>query len=664
MTDLTTRRWFQWGSSLLFVLTTAGMIQFSNLIQTEGWVQVSTGLQLARAAGWLGAGLLLAFTLYLWLGRESVSQKSSTVLDNLLARLGRFPWLAAVLALVWLVLYPYFVFGRLGIYIASPWTRLAVFSWLLLVMAVWLAAWRHKAWGRMLTPAALVMALVYHLTTYFPHVSSYPFGLWWSEVSRFYLASTFFDTRIYGVDTPWVFRDTTRYLMQAVPFLVSSLPLWVHRLWQALLRFALPYFAGMIFARRLDLKKGTARWLFVIWAGLFLFQGPVFYNLLIIVMLTVGLVQPRRFWRTLAVVAAASVWAGLSRINWMPMPGLIATLYYLFDQPLKGKDLKALAQYIWQPAAWVLAGSLAGVLTQSWYAANAGFIEGVATTSFSSDLIWKRLFPNPSYPLGIIISVLLVSAPLLVYLVLAFFRRKDQFHWFRLLGLAAITAVLFLGGLLVSTKIGGGTNLHNMDTFLTVVLIMGVGLYYRQLVDEQGNPVTFAPPDWLFPFIVAAPVVFAVLFGGRSIQPLDDAQAQADLDTIQMYVDQAADENGDVLFIYQRHLLTFGYIDNVELVHDYELMELMDNIMAGNPTYLAAFRQDLVDQRFSLIITDPMPTNWKNPEKSSLANENNVYLNRATPWLLCAYDIEAKLVNNSVLVLTPKAEPTCDQIEE
>ncbi|HKJ28523.1 MAG TPA: hypothetical protein VJ965_12845, partial [Anaerolineales bacterium] len=360
--------------------------------------------------------------------------------------------------------------------------------------------------------------------------------------------------------------------------------------------------------------------------------------------------------------AGITIWAGLSRINWVPMPALIGVIFYLLEKPYQGKGFNALLRYFWQPVSWVVAGLGVGFLTQSWYAANSGNIEGVATTSFTSDLIWQRLFPNPSYSLGILFAVLLVSLPLLVYLALGLAKsRQAAVHWLRLLGVIAITAVLFAGGLLVSVKIGGGTNLHNMDVYLVVIWIVGISIYYGKTTNGAGKAFAMRPPQWLMAGLVAAPVIFTILFGGRSIQTINDEVIQQDMDTLRSYVQDAVADGGEVLFISQRHLLTFGYIEDVPLVHEYEKMELMDNIMAGTPAYLETFAADMSAQRFALIIQDPMPSLWKDPNKVGLAAENNVYLNRAVPLITCAYKEEIRLVDRSIQVMVPLEAPTCGQ---
>ena len=37
------------------------------------------------------------------------------------------------------------------------------------------------------------------------------------------------------------------------------------------------------------------------------------------------------FWRNLVLVLVASLWAGISRVNWLPVPGMLAAALYLLE---------------------------------------------------------------------------------------------------------------------------------------------------------------------------------------------------------------------------------------------------------------------------------------------------------------------------------------------
>jgi hypothetical protein len=129
-------------------------------------------------------------------------------------------------------------------------------------------------------------------------------------------------------------------------------------------------------------------------------------------------------------------------------------------------------------------------------------------------------------------------------------------------------------------------------------------------------------------------------------------------------VDQASAGGGEVLFITQRHLITFGYIQNVELVHAHEKILLQEMAMSQNEVYLDHFGAELAAQKYDLIFMDHLPSVWKDPETTPLAMENNVVLNELVPLFTCAYQEEDRLVNNSLDILTPKEVVTCEQGQE
>ncbi|MBN2044438.1 MAG: hypothetical protein JW757_05405 [Anaerolineales bacterium] len=507
-------------------------------------------------------------------------------------------------------------------------------------------------------------AVLYHLSTYIPHVTNYPFSLWWSETTRFYLGSTFFDQRIYGQDLPWVFRDLTRYLIQAVPFLIEDNPLWVHRLWQAGLRFLSGYLVGFVLSRRLKISRPLLAGMFTAWTGLYLFQGPLFYNLAPIVILVLWLVDPKRFWRTILVISVASVYAGLSRINWVPMAGLLAALLYFLEIPVGGKKPREVLIYLVPPAVWTAAGSLLGLAALQLWQLNSGNPPEIFHSSFTSYLLYKRLFPNPSYPLGIVLATLIVSAPLLIYLLRSLHAWRKKWHIVRVAAIVTILLLLGAGGLLVSIKIGGGTNLHNMDVFLVALLLAAVELTFGRVVDEQGEVTRAVAPLWLRALIILVPVGFVFTFTGRNLTPLDITRAQEDLVTLQAYVSEAAAGGDDVLFVSQRHLLTFGLIKDIPLVHAHEKLLLQEMVMSKNTAYLEDFAREMAAQQYAMIVIDPLPEYWKNPDKEPLAMENNVVNRNLVPLILCAYQEKDMLLDGGLQILVPKEEPTCQISEE
>ena len=126
----------------------------------------------------------------------------------------------------------------------------------------------------------------------------------------------------------------SRYLLLGLPYLLPGTSLLEHRLWQVFLWLALSLGTGLALAHRVRPKSRGAAWLGAVWAALFLLQGPVYYHLLVCVILVLLGYNRRRFWQTMIVVALASVWAGISRVNWIPVPAMLAAALYLLEEPL------------------------------------------------------------------------------------------------------------------------------------------------------------------------------------------------------------------------------------------------------------------------------------------------------------------------------------------
>ena len=647
----------QWGLVLLSIWGGLGFYQFRTLIYAEGWIEVSRQLQFFEVIGWVGLLFWLALTIFAWVrGAEPIL----SWIDKGVGWLRKFRFLSLVGVVFLYIAFPALILGYYGMYLTEPFTRTFVFIIFVLIIALLLSVWRgNKTWLEMFLASLLSLAVLYNAASYIPHVSAFPFSLGWSEASRYYYSSLLFAEQIYGQATPLPHSNFSRYLMQSAPFVFPSLPLWVHRLWQAVMRLVFPYLGGFVLARRLGLKSRFEALLFVLWAGLFLFQGPVFYQMMVMVILVLWLFDSTRFWRSSLVVAVASVWAGLTRINWVPMPGLVAAALYLMEIQVGGRDVKSLARYLWPPAVWTIAGGLIGLATQVGYIQISGLPPELLTGALSQELLWYRLWPNLSYPPGVFLAILLVSVPLLAFIGRSMRRWKQRWHPLRWFGLAAILLVLFIGGLIISVKIGGGTNLHNLDAFLTILLLLGVYIFYGKFVDLKGEGMPARPGWQLLSLILLVPAIFAVGYGGQLVS-FNFSEAEDSLDLLQSYVDQAELEEGEILFVSQRHLLTFNYIQGVELVHDYEQMILMEMAMAGNQAYLDSFKEDLESFRFSLIVHSHLPARIKDNEEYPLAEENNVYLERVASGIKCYYDIKERITLIGVDVLVPKETQVCD----
>jgi hypothetical protein len=123
-----------------------------------------------------------------------------------------------------------------------------------------------------------------------------------------------------------------------------------------------------------------------------------------------------------------------------------------------------------------------------------------------------------------------------------------------------------------------------------------------------------------------------------------------------------ASERGEVLFMDQRQLLTFGYLKDVSLVVEYDKKVLINEAMSANAQYFASFYQDLADKRFSLIITSPVNRRLDKTE-GHFGEENNAWVKWVTTPLLCYYEPLDRLKRVDIDLLVPRQDSSdCEQV--
>ena len=513
--------------------------------------------------------------------------------------------------------------------------------------------------------------MAYKLASFIPDISTYPFSLGWSEASRYYYASLWLSKQVYGQFIPPSVLHPSRYLLQAIPFLFAGSSLWLSRIWQVFLWVSTSSLTSWLLIRRLDLSKRNTPLVITLsmalWGFLFIFQGPVYYHLLLMVILILWGFNSRRFWRSLVLVLIASIWAGISRVNWLPVPGLLAAALYLMEEKFQDKPLW---RYLFPPAIWVVAGTGVAFATQQAYQVYSGNPVAWFGSSFTSDLLWYRLLPNRTYPLGILPSAILVSIPLISLMGLRLIKHWREFHFIRLFGLTAILLVLFVGGVIVSVKIGGGSNLHNLDAYLMLLLVIGSYIYFDRFLPDlpiqvndktqerlplAASNLTRSMEAILITGALVIPLYFTLSTGGQ-LPKRDFQAAQAAVNTINTEAQQAAALGGEVLFISQRQLETFDYVQKVPLVPEGELVFLMEMAMSDNKAYLDAFRAGISSQRFAMIVSEPLVIQYQG-RSHAFGEENDAWVRRVSEPILCYYEPSVSLDSVGVVLYTPRSNP-------
>jgi hypothetical protein len=218
--------------------------------------------------------------------------------------------------------------------------------------------------------------------------------------------------------------------------------------------------------------------------------------------------------------------------------------------------------------------------------------------------------------------------------------------------------IFFVGGLVVSVKIGGGTNLHNLDAYMVLLWVLAASLAFGAYKPQGKLPARLSISWPLLAALISIPTLFAVFTGGPLNLPSRQV-SDAALSQIQQLTAEATAAGGRVLFISQRHLLTFHMLD-APLVRDYEKLFLMEMAISHNDEYLSRFWDLVDDQRFALIITDPLNTNINDESADTLAEENNAWVREVSKPVLCAYEPLVTFQELGIQVLHPRARK-CDQ---
>ena len=579
--------------------------------------------------------------------------------NSFLSQGEKLKWLFVVFFIATLFVLPYFALNPYlgGLFGNRLWIKILLFLLLTFFGAVVLRvaglSLKNKnkeiSWVESLLFSALAQLLIYQLVMVGLYITNYPFALGWTRDSRYYYASLFFSESLYGQNLPRPILHPSLHFILSLPFLFGKLPIWIHRAWSVLLTLGLSWAVSVSLFKKY--RKNTFTIFLTIWAFLFLVQGAVYAHLLIPTLIILIFVSPENHKRTWVAIIIASAWAGVSRINWFPVPAMLAALIYFLEPRSKSfrANRKAL-NYFALPAAWFFTGIATAFFSQALYIQFSG--NGARDeffTSLASDLLWYRLLPNATYAPGILWGAVFLSLPIIIFV----FYASKKWDILQKLGIFSILFILFVGGLVVSVKIGGGADLHNMDAYFVSILLVGTTALAREF--EPDSPRKHLCGVWLF----SATLVLAwFILRGQGSFGYDKVTTTAQLNALQAQSTRVAEAGDEVLFISQRHLLAVGLIEDIPLIPEYEKDVLMEMVMSRNGAYMGKFYKDLHDQRFGLIVIDPQKDSLL-AEKRSFGAENNIWTLKVTRPLWCYYEQED--VIGGIELYIPRTEPLdCD----
>jgi zinc transporter ZupT len=430
------------------------------------------------------------------------------------------------------------------------------------------------------------------------------------------------------------------------------------RLWNAIL-WTTPYFIfGMMIYKNNDDSERKIL-LLSMWTLLFLHQGPIYPMLVLCAILVAGS-RNKPFIVSVVLVGLSGYYAQLSRYTWAFAPAMWVGMWTLGRAYL---EKRSISKKIWARAiTFVIAGLVGGVILPLVLKTNQILtVEGISASITNHPLIWSRLWPNPTFAPGIILGLVIAITPILIILGHLLITKSWRLNFWQTLAIGAGLLAFLVVGLIVSIKIGGGGNLHNLDMFLIGLLFVAAVAWERgglEWIQSQEIPPWIG---YIFLLAVLQPIVLPLV----SSQPLrlpNKELTQSSLKTISNKVSEAAGK-GEVLFIDQRQLITFGYVDQIPLVDDYEKKIVTNEAMEGDKTYFEGFYRDLADHRFSLIVTQPLKTRSVSDREQVFGLEHNAWLEWVDEPLLCYYQKEVLFIAVKTVLLVPREEP-CENVDQ
>jgi len=600
-------------------------------------------------------------------------------------RLGMVRWLLALIVFispVW-----FFQYTAWGLVFNDIYIRILIWSMIVFVFAFMITKRDVLLSWNTLLIAILSTSSEFVIVVPFMNVTDYPFSLGWSEGNRMWDYSILFGRHLYEYPADQkivVLLDTGRQFVGGLPFIVPGLTIEMERFWIAL-TVIIPYLLLGLVAFRF-LRTNLKMWLLMtLWALLFLKQGPI-HPPLVLCAVAVALLWRSPIWLALPLIAVTGYIAEQSRFTWVFAPGMWIGMLELAGAALQDKKLshnswiRAVSLGLAGMAGGQFGQRIAGLLAGNTTVSAATSVNSVVSqvSSPSQPLLWYRLLPNETYGVGVLAGLLIATLPLIVVLLYLIVSKKWILNIWQALSIIA-PLLAFLGvGLIVSTKIGGGGDLHNMDMFL-------IGLMFTTVIAWQKGGGEWLTNIETFPIWVKVTLVLLLALPGlqslrdmRSfnfiedvtwLRTLTDVQNESSLDMypskettdialniIREEVALARSQGGEILFLDQRQLLTFGYIPNIPFVPEYEKKILMNNALGSRSTYFQGFYADLENHRFALIISEILRTPIKD-SSFQFGEENNAWVKWVSNPLLCYYEPKMTLREVGVQLLVPKSEP-------
>lgn len=488
--------------------------------------------------------------------------------------------------------------------------------------------------------------------SYLQHIRDYPFSITWSEGNHLWDASLFFQegTGIPSGEIPFsTYVTPGLYGLRGLPFILNRPGIQLYRAWEALLWIVPSILFAWALAAAWTRLNGWKVWIFILWGALFIAQGPVYAPLLLVGAVSVLAASDRRPWVQRSGMLLGTLIAGLGRWTWMFTPGIWGMLVLRFRSGSGGARARRTWFELGQDALSVIAGA---VLSQILTGVLTGHAVLTYAATLSHPLLWYRLFPNETFPAGVLKGAAFVTAPLSVGIVVAAVRKRWPGTWWAAALTCLFTVGLAAAGLVISVKVGGGSNLHNLDMFLVCLVILAALLTEHE-TQTFTSSTSLILEKILVMVILLLPVWKIVNEVERLRLPERDhiSEAYSSLEEIL----QESQPGEEILFIDQRQFLVFADFPDLYWEPEYEQVEMMDHALAGDEVYFEAFYENLRESRYRWIICDPQPVVFKG-RSGPFGEENDAWVSYVTIPLLEHYEVRYAFDDVGVWIMSPVNE--------
>jgi hypothetical protein len=650
---------FNAGWILFFLLGCLAMREFL-LTNILAYVPASNLLQSKRFLVYLASGLALlaGWIAYFFLRSHALAKKLWKLIQDI-------PSFVKIIIGVALISSPGLIMWMLPLpedFTLQAWAIIFLLYCAALLVSTFINGF-DSVKERALLLAALMLAggFGYGFFSRINQVTDYPFTTYWSEGNRFFDYSTLLGNFRYirpdgeainafiswGMALPW-----------AIPFLVPNISIGFYRLWYQLVWILPAMILGYTaIDGKLNKRNYQAALVFAMWTYLFLDQGPIYPPLVIAAIVTVIAVR-QRLPVGVVLIAMISYYVRTARWTWAYAPGLWAGMLAVLAIENPSPKKESLKQLV-KPVALGLAGYFGGQLLPSLIRVISGrpslsFLPNVTTSTTRQPLLWDRLWPNPTYPPGILLGLVWAVLPAVIFIIMAAWKKHWKFSWIQKLSAGVVAAAFLIVGIIASTKIGGGSNLHNLDMFLmTIFFILSVSI--NAVMKNTDTRRSFSSVMVIAAIaLLIAPITYTLRTTERLTLPPAE-KVEESLNAVRNKVEEYSTQ-GEILFIDHRQLLTFNLVKNVPLIDEYEKKMLMDDALTGKSDVFSPFYDDLASHRFALIVNEPLNLIVRG-EDYAFGEENDAYVKWVTIPLLCQY--EPLYTSNATMLelLIPRATP-------